>query len=75
MNDKLGLDNFLEDDNNCFDDEEIEVDENNKLFHDNKQAIRKLREQIKSEDVFVNPIEDEDDDKWVRENLSNFNCE
>ncbi|KAL4454307.1 hypothetical protein ABPG74_012264 [Tetrahymena malaccensis] len=52
-----------------FDDEEVQVDDKNKLFQDNKEAIKKLRKQIQMEDVFFNPIQDEEDDVWVKQNL------
>ncbi|EAS04259.2 E2F-associated phosphoprotein (macronuclear) [Tetrahymena thermophila SB210] len=52
-----------------FDDEEVQVDDKNRLFQDNKEAIKKLRKQIQMEDVFFNPIQDEEDDVWVKQNL------
>ncbi|KAL4500457.1 hypothetical protein ABPG72_003408 [Tetrahymena utriculariae] len=52
-----------------FDDEEVQVDDKNKRFQNNKEAIKKLRKQIQMEDVFFNPIQDEEDDVWVKQNL------
>lgn len=53
-----------------FDDEEVEADKDNILFYDNVAAVKRLRAQIQSEDMFFDPLEDEEDDKWVKKTLS-----